>query len=125
MADEWVKLGTAGDDYEANLLVGRLGSAGIEARTLKNDPGAISYLRAGHDPDAPVDVYVRADQVDEAEAELQVIETEVDHTEPEPAEIPVIAAGGGMRSVWRWVAIVLVALFIATLLSDSPIARLF
>lgn len=125
MDDEWVKLVTVGDDYQANLLVGRLDSAGIEARTLKNDPGAISYLRAGHDPDAPVDVYVLTDQLDDAQEELRAIESEVRDEEIEPDEIPVIAAGGGIRPLWTWVAVVLIALFVVTLLfADTPIARL-
>jgi hypothetical protein len=62
----WVPLYKAANDIDAHLLIGRLHGMGIETRTLvdRGAPGA--WLYGGLNPWAPVTVYVRGFQLEDA-----------------------------------------------------------
>lgn len=60
LADEWTKLTSLPGKYEADLLVGRLKEAGIQARTGKSPKDPAGWLTAYGSSGGPFDVYVPA-----------------------------------------------------------------
>ena len=69
----WVELIRARGDIDAHLLVGRLGEAGVETRTVKDRSEPWSWMHAGSNPWAPVSILVRKLQLDDARLVLAEI----------------------------------------------------
>lgn len=69
---EWVKLTSAADTYEAQLIVGRLEAAGISSQTMKgpNAPGA--WLTGSQSALGPIEVHVPEDRAAEAQGLLSL-----------------------------------------------------
>ena len=69
----WIHLTRARDDIDAHLLTGRLSHSGIETRTIvdRSAPGA--WLHGGTNPWAPVNIYVRRIQLEDARLVLAEI----------------------------------------------------
>jgi hypothetical protein len=66
----WVPLCNAAGDIEAHLLVGRLEQANIETRCVRDRAAPGAWLYGGMNPWAPVTVYVRSHQLDDARLTL-------------------------------------------------------
>jgi hypothetical protein len=66
----WVPLCSAAGDIEAHLLVGRLQQANIETRCVRDRAAPGAWLYGGMNPWAPVAVYVRSYQLDDARLTL-------------------------------------------------------
>jgi hypothetical protein len=64
--DGWVTLARAANDIEAHLLIGRLGSAGVETNSVKDRTAPGSWIYSGSNPWAPVTVLVKRLQLDDA-----------------------------------------------------------
>lgn len=112
---DWVELFTAANEIDAHLLVGRLNEDGVATRTLvdKTTPGA--WLFGGSHPWAPVTVFVRRFQLEDARIVLAEISIGLD-----PPEGEVDDARRGFGLLWWSLALVLGALF--TLLSVAQSA---
>jgi hypothetical protein len=110
----WVRLIAARNDIDAHLLVGRLQEAGVETRSVKDrcTPGA--WLYGGSDPWAPVTIWVRRAQLDEAR--LVLAEISLHDEGPRPLRR---SQEGGWRSLWAWWAVALGVGVLLMLLSLS------
>ncbi|MGH2699678.1 MAG: DUF2007 domain-containing protein [Actinomycetota bacterium] len=82
---DWVELFRAANDIEAALLVGKLAEQEIEARSIKDRSQANAWLYGGSNPWAPVHVYVRRHQLDDARILLAEISL-ADDDAPMPRE---------------------------------------
>ena len=105
----WVELMRARGDIDAHLLVGRLGEAGVETRTVKDRSGPGTWMHAGSNPWAPVSILVRRFQLDDARLVLAEISFDLPAASPEmpqPSENRWIGP-----VVWWSVALVLGAIF--------------
>jgi Putative prokaryotic signal transducing protein len=92
----WVELARARDDIEAHLLTGRLNEAGVETTVVKDRFAPGAWLYGGSNPWAPVSVYVRRFQLEEARLVLAEISYQAPSAkEPEPKELPA-------RMTWKW-----------------------
>ncbi|HYN36342.1 MAG TPA: DUF2007 domain-containing protein [Actinomycetota bacterium] len=85
----WVELTQAGDDIEAHLLSGRLAEAGVETRWLKDRSAPGAWLHGGSNPWAPVTIFVKKLQLDDA----RLVLAEISWTQP--AIDPVAAHASG------------------------------
>lgn len=94
----WVELARAHDDIEAHLLGGRLAEAGIETRTLKDRSGPGAWLLGGSDPWAPVAVFVRKVQLEDA----RLVLAEISWGQPARDRQEQVAAGLAPRHAWGW-----------------------
>ncbi|MFN2526583.1 MAG: DUF2007 domain-containing protein [Actinomycetota bacterium] len=103
---EWVVLGRAANDIEAHLMTGVLNEAGVETYMVKDRSTPGAWLHGGSDPWAPVTVYVRQLQYEDARIALAEVALE-----DEPAS-PTGERGSGLRRVvaW-WVIAILLGLF--------------
>ena len=81
----WVLLVKADNDIDAHLLIGRLGEAGIESRAVKDRAAPGAWLYGGMNPWAPVTVYVRRFQFDDAR--LLLAEVAYDAPDAEPSSV--------------------------------------
>jgi hypothetical protein len=72
----WTELTQARNDIDAHLLIGRLQEADIETRTVKDRHAPGAWIYAGSNPWAPVMVFVRRFQLDEARLILMDISLE-------------------------------------------------
>jgi hypothetical protein len=72
----WTVLIKARHDIDAHLLAGRLTEAGIESRTLKDISAPGSWMYGGSNPWAPVAVFVRKLDLDDAKVVLAEISYE-------------------------------------------------
>jgi hypothetical protein len=63
---DWVRLHRAENDIDAALLVGKLSDAAIETRTLKDRGAPGAWLYGGSNPWAPVEIFVRRFQLNDA-----------------------------------------------------------
>lgn len=63
----------AGDDIEAHLLSGRLTEAGVETSWLKDRSAPGAWLHGGSNPWAPVIIFVKKLQLDDARLVLAEI----------------------------------------------------
>jgi len=119
----WVEIVEAGDDIEAQLILGTLRDAGIEAQSLKTNTGPGAWLTGTQVPWTPLVILVPTERAAEAREILSVAEpgrqgsTEsIDHaSRPVPLAAP--RRSGRARLVWL-VAVILLFAFIATLLAD-------
>jgi hypothetical protein len=93
---DWVQLARARDDIEAHLLTGRLNEAGIETNTVKDRFAPGAWLYGGSNPWAPLTVYVRRLQLEDARLVLAEISYEAPSSgDPE-------ATDQGDRLSWKW-----------------------
>jgi Putative prokaryotic signal transducing protein len=69
----WVELASARDDIDAHLLEGRLHEAGIETRAIKDRRAPGAWLYGGSNPWAPVTIFVRRFQLENARLVLAEI----------------------------------------------------
>ncbi|MGH2786463.1 MAG: DUF2007 domain-containing protein [Actinomycetota bacterium] len=91
----WVELARARDDIESHLLTGRLHEAGIETNAVKDRFAPGAWLYGGSNPWAPVAVYVRRWQLEDA----RVVLAEISYEAP-PA--PDRAGDAPPRLTWKW-----------------------
>jgi hypothetical protein len=117
---EWTPLTQARNDIDAHLLIGRLQEGGVETRTVKDRRAPGAWIYAGSNPWAPVTVFVRRFQLDDARLILMDISLhEVDRSATWKTE----ASHGGLLTrspVLWWVA----ALALAALFSALAIAQM-
>ena len=97
---DWVHLARARDDIDAHLLTGRLSQAGIETRRIvdRSAPGA--WLHGGANPWAPVNIYVRRVQLEDA----RLVLAEISYDAP-PAASSGRSTGRRVATVWWATAI--------------------
>ena len=84
----WVLLVKADNDIDAHLLTGRLGEAGIESRAVKDRAAPGAWLYGGMNPWAPVTVYVRKFQFDDARLLLAEVAYGAPDAEPSSESAP-------------------------------------
>jgi hypothetical protein len=91
----WVHLTRARDDIDAHLLTGRLSQSGIECRTIvdRSAPGA--WLHGGTNPWAPVNIYVRRIQLEDA----RLVLAEISYDAP-PAAPGERTEGRRVATIW-------------------------
>jgi hypothetical protein len=124
MAPEgWVEIADAGDDIEAQLMLGTLRDAGIEAQSLKTNTGPGAWLTGTQVPWTPLAILVPIERAAEARELLTVAENErmpsresVDHAR-QPVPIAAPKRSGRAWLVWL-VAVILLLAFTAALLTD-------
>ncbi|HEX3327154.1 MAG TPA: hypothetical protein VHV50_09170 [Actinomycetota bacterium] len=75
---EWTQLTRAQGDIDAHLLVGRLNEGGVETRSVKDRQAMGSWIYAGSNPWAPVTIFVRRFQLDDARLILMEISLQTD-----------------------------------------------
>jgi hypothetical protein len=119
----WVEILDAGDDIEAQLVLGTLREAGIEAQSLKTNSGAGAWLTGTQVPWSPVAILVPVERAAEARELLSVDEVGGSRTGEVVApgigseQIVAPRARGRAWLVWL-VAILLLFAFIVGLLTD-------
>lgn len=117
----WRHLTTARDHFTAHLIEGLLSENGLESHLDTFDPAPGAFLKPFGDPMAPVRVFVRQGDFEEASLLLH----EVGHVPPDPDAAP------SPRLKWMWaftIAVVLIAALLGLLeiLGFAPCAiRLF
>ena len=89
----WVELIRAQGDIDAHLLVGRLGEAGVETRTITDRSAPWTWMLAGSNPWAPVSILVRKLQLEDARLVLAEISYELPPAPPR--------ASDGSRARWK------------------------
>lgn len=111
----WVPLVKASDDIDAHLLTGRLTDGGIETATVKERGRPGSWTCGGSDPWAPVTIFVRKFQLEEAR--LVLAEVAYDAPAVDPADI---RGGGEVRwPLWWGLALTLGLAFSALGLAQA------
>ena len=87
---EWVELIKARHDIDAHLLTGRLHEAGIETKSVKDRTAPGAWLYGGSNPWAPVAIFVRKFQLQDARVALAEISYEGPPAESSkvPADLP-------------------------------------
>ncbi len=113
---DWVELVRARDDIDASLLVGRLSEAGIESRSLK-DAAAPTWMYGGRNPWAPVVVWVRWFELDNAR--LVLAEVALSSPSLQPQVVGTSARSRPVPLGWWVTALVLGALVSAAVLIDA------
>jgi hypothetical protein len=111
---EWTQLTRARNDIDAHLLVGRLQEGGVETRTVKDRHAPGAWIYAGSNPWAPVAVFVRRFQLDEAR--LILMEISLEETDRQRALATDRPPPRGIRAsplLWWATALVLGAIFTA------------
>ena len=113
----WVQLARARNDIEAHLLSGRLNEAGVETSCLtdRNHPGA--WLHGGSDPRAPVTIFVKKIQLEDARLVLAEISWAQPSVDPSPQFQP--ESNGRAFAVTWWVA----AIVLGVLFTSIALAR--
>ena len=119
----WVEIADAGDDIEAQLMLGTLRDAGIEAQSLKTNTGPGAWLTGTQVPWTPLAILVPIERAAEARELLSVAENgrmpsreSVDHAR-QPIPIAAPRRSGRAWLVWL-VAVILLLAFTAALLTD-------
>jgi hypothetical protein len=119
----WVEIADAGDDIEAQLILGTLHDAGIAAQSLKTNTGPGAWLTGTQVPWTPLAILVPVEQAAEARELLSVGENgrvlsrgSVDHA-GQPVPIAAPRRSGRAWLVWL-VAVILLLAFTAALLTD-------
>ena len=96
----WVELTRTRNDIEAHLLTGRLNEAGVETSCLKDRGAPGAWLHGGSNPWAPVTVFVKKVQLDDAR--LVLAEISWSQAPVDPMERPTIERVGGTRYALTW-----------------------
>jgi hypothetical protein len=120
----WVEIADAGDDIEAQLILGTLRDAGIEAQSLKTNTGPGAWLTGTQVPWTPLAILVPVDRAAEARELLSVEENgrvqsreSVYHA---AGSVPLAAPRRSGRAWLVWlVAVILLLAFVAALLTDT------
>jgi hypothetical protein len=119
----WVEIADAGDDIEAQLILGTLRDAGIEAQSLKTNTGPGAWLTGTQVPWTPLAILVPAERAAEAREILSFTENgrvqpaeSVDHAR-QPIPIAAPRRSGRAWLVWL-VAVILLLAFTVSLLTD-------
>jgi hypothetical protein len=120
----WVEIADAGDDIEAQLILGTLRDAGIEAQSLKTNTGPGAWLTGTQVPWTPLAILVPVERAAEARDLLSVGENgrmqsreSADHALPSD---PIAAPKRSGRAWLVWlVAVILLLAFVAALLTDT------
>jgi hypothetical protein len=118
----WVHLTRARDDIDAHLLVGRLTQGGIETRTIvdRSAPGA--WLHGGANPWAPVNIFVRRLQLEDA----RLVLAEISYDAPSAGK-PERPPGRRLATIWWATAIglgiVLSMVALGQVLQTEPLCR--
>lgn len=107
MSPEWVKLTSASDAYEAEVMTGRLEVSGIGSRTSKGSDAPGAWLTGNENSFGPIDIHVSRGQLAAAQQALEL----TDH--PDEADAP------PPRSAIKIVAAVLVVSLIAAVLVSA------
>ena len=106
----------ASDDIDAHLLTGRLTDGGIETTTMKERGRPGSWTCGGSDPWAPVTIFVRKLQLEDAR--LVLAEVAYDAPAADPADVR--GDGGGVRwALWWGLALTLGLAFSALGLAQA------
>ncbi|MEA2509377.1 MAG: putative prokaryotic signal transducing protein [Actinomycetota bacterium] len=116
---EWTPLTRARNDIDAHLLVGRLQEGGVETRTVKDRRAPGAWIYAGSNPWAPVTVFVRRFQLDDAR--LILMEISLDEVDRSATRATETSHGGFLTSspvLWWATAVVLGVLFTALALAQ-------
>jgi hypothetical protein len=118
----WVEITGAGDDIEAQLVLGTLRDAGIEAQSLKTNTGAGAWLTGTQVPWTPVAILVPVERAAEAREILSVgdngrMSADSVHNAVQPRPIAAPRRSGRAWLVWL-VAVILLLAFTAALLTD-------
>jgi hypothetical protein len=105
----WVELTQANNDIDAHLLTGRLMESGIETSTVKDrgEPG--NWVYGGSNPWAPVTVYVRRLQLEDAKIVLAELAFEA------PSATPGATRGGRGGPLLWWTLAIGLGLFFTAL----------
>lgn len=106
--EEWVEIASARDDYEAQLITGRLSQVGIECQTMKSGSAPGAWLTGVQNPWGPVSVLVPPHRVDAAHDALEDVETE----EPEARTLLPSASNATVVIVALVVASAMIAAFL-------------
>ena len=119
----WVEIVDAGDDIEAQLILGTLREAGIEAQSLKTNTAPGAWLTGTQVPWTPSAILVPVDRAAEARELLSARDygrtqsrDSVDHA-ARPAPFAAPRRSGRAWLVWL-VAMILLLAFGASLLTD-------
>jgi hypothetical protein len=119
----WVEIADAGDDIEAQLILGTLRDVGIEAQSLKTNTGPGAWLTGTQVPWTPLAILVPVERAAEAREILSVAENgrvqpaeSVDHAR-QPVPIAAPRRSGRAWVVWL-VAVILLLAFTVSLLTD-------
>jgi hypothetical protein len=104
-----VELIRARGDIDAHLLVGRLGEAGVETRTVTDRSAPWTWMHAGSNPWAPVSILVRKLQLEDARLVLAEISFELPPASPRPDQREQSRWAGPL--LWWSVALALGAIF--------------
>ncbi len=102
---DWTELMQAAGDIEAHLVSGRLEESGIETRRVKDRSGP-AWLHGGSNPWAPVTIYVRKTQYEDARIALAEVALEAAPARREPV---VMTSRSARRLLW-WAAALLLGL---------------
>jgi hypothetical protein len=102
---DWVPLASAADDIEAHLVTGALAEEGIEVHTEPLRSGSGDYLFGGSNPHAPIRLFVREAQLEEARALMDGAARAERTSGSEADQVPLASPGGP----WRWALAVAVA----------------
>ena len=118
----WVEIADAGDDVEAELILGTLRDAGIEAQSLKTNTGPGAWLTGTQVSWTPSAILVRVERASEARELLSGINGRIQSEEPvhdavQPRPIAAPRRRGRAWLVWL-VAVILLLAFTAALLTD-------
>lgn len=111
---DWIELLKANNDIDAHLIVGRLGESGIETRTIKDRSGP-AWLHGGSDPWAPVAVWVKRYQLDDA----RIVLAEVSFSGPDAEPEQVAQRAGPNFVLWWALALALGLLFTGIALMNT------
>lgn len=96
----WVELTRTRNDIEAHLLTGRLNEAGVETSCIKDRGAPGAWLHGGSNPWAPVTVFVKKMQLDDA----RLVLAEISWAQPsiDPMQAPALERAGGTRYALTW-----------------------
>jgi hypothetical protein len=119
----WAEILEAGDDIEAQLVLGTLREAGIEAQSLKTNSGPGAWLTGTQVPWTPVAILVPVERAAEARELLSIDEVGDSRTgevvAPGTGSDQMVAPRARGRAWLVWlVAIFLLLAFIVGLLTD-------
>ncbi len=106
----WVELLTARNDIDAQLLRGRLLESGIETKAIKDRSVPGAWLYGGSNPWAPVVVWVRRFQLDEAR--LALAELSYEGPPADEARWAVNASPSRRFTVMWWVTAIVLGLLL-------------
>ena len=117
--NEWVVLLRAENDIDAHLLSGRLAEAGIETRTSVDRTAPGAWLYGGSNPWAPVTVFVRRLQLEEA----RVVLAEISFVAPSvaPGSLPSPRARRSVPLLW-WLTALALGVFM-TIIGLAEVAQ--